>query len=218
MKVMKKIATYSLLMTSLLWMSSCGNSNKSEGGSNDSTAAGSSEMALKPLTNETTSNQFHLYFDLRQSAQTDSSILYEAISEFNNEPVGFNVEIKKDIDAGIAENGQPDDDLGFSEGSVRITANGPNSDNFVKAMGTLFKMPVDGKMTTNTLTPMVFSSNKEKVDLGKPGTYSFKYFFENGTGKEAEMFGILDTYKQSFELGEKDSTYRAAIISAFEGK
>jgi len=198
-------------------MSSCGNSNKTEGGSSDSTGS-KSKSVLKPLTNDTETNQFHLYFDMVKSSETDSSIVYDASSQFNNEPVGFKVEILKDIAPGIDAAGQPDEDLGFKQGAIRISSNGAPSDSFVKALGTLFKLPTDGKMSTSTIAPLVFSSNNKKVDLTNPGTYSFKYFFKNGTGKEAEMFGTVDIYKQSFELGEKDSTYRAAIISAFEGK
>lgn len=214
---MKKITSFALMVSSILWMASCGNSKKSEGGSTDSTGTNTS-TALKPMTNETSSNQFHLYFDITKSNETDSSIVYEAKSEFNAEPVGFNVEVMKNIPAGIDQKGQPIEDLGFNKGWVRISSNGAPSDNFVKSLGTLFKLPTDGKMASSVITPLVFSSNNKQVDLTNPGTYSFKYFFSNGTGKDAEMFGTLDIYKHSFELGEKDSTYRAAIISAFEGK
>ena len=213
---MKKITTLALLVSTAVWMGSCGNSNKTEGGSSDSTGSTAS-TALKPMTNTADGSLLHLYFDLTNPSPTDSSIVYDAKAEYNNEPVGFKVEVLKTIDAGINAQGQPDEELGFRKGSVRITSNGAPS-NFVKSLGTLFNLPTDGKMTTNTLVPLVFSSNKEKVDLSKPGTYSFKYFFDNSSGKEAEIFGYVDTYKQSFELGEKDSTNRAALISAFEGK
>ncbi|WP_312696131.1 hypothetical protein [Sphingobacterium mizutaii] len=214
---MKKITTLALLVSTAVWMGSCGNSNKTEFESGDSTATTAS-TALKPMTNTADGSLLHLYFDLTNPSPTDSSIVYDAKAEYNNEPVGFKVEVLKTIDAGINAQGQPDEELGFRKGSVRITSNGAPSDNFVKSLGTLFNLPTDGKMTTNTLVPLVFSSNKEKVDLSKPGTYSFKYFFDNSSGKEAEIFGYVDTYKQSFELGEKDSTNRAALISAFEGK
>lgn len=216
---MKKITSYALLLSSILWMGSCSNANKSGSGTGtgDSTAQGAS-ASLKPLTNETSSNQFHLYFDITKSSETDSSIVYEAKSEFKTEPVGFNVEVLKNIPPGIDESGQADEDLGFKKGAIRISSNGAPSDNFVKSLGTLFNLPTDGKMASGKLEPLVFSSNKQKVDLTQPGTYSFKYFFSNATGKDAELFGTLDIYKHSFELGEKDSTFRAAIISAFEGK
>lgn len=214
---MKKITTFAVLLSTAVWMGSCGNANNKGDKTGDSTSSNLAK-GLKPLTNEKESNQFHLYFDLTNPSATDSSMVYDAKAEFNNEPVGFKVEVLKNIEPGINEKGQADEELGFRKGAVRISSNGAPSDNFVKTLGTLFKLPTDGKMTTNTLDPLVFSSNNKKVDLSNPGTYSFKYFFDNGTGKEAEMFGKIDTYKQSFELGEKDSTFRAAIISAFEGK
>jgi hypothetical protein len=68
------------------------------------------------------------------------------------------------------------------------------------------------------LLTTVFSSNKGEVDLTKNATYSFKLFFDNEQGEPAEVFVIVDTYRKSLEITEKDSTFRKQLLSAFEGK
>ena len=215
---MRKFNLILFLLTVVVCLNSCGNSGNSERSSTDTTKSAIDRLELKPLTHEITSSQFHLYFDIRRISETDSSVLYEAISEFSDEPVGFDVEVLKNIQPGIELDGEPNKEMGFKEGAIHITSNGTNSDNFVRALGVLFKLPVDGKMTKETLSPMVFSSNRDMVDLSASGTYNFRYFFDNNTGREAELIGVVDTFKYSFELYEVDSTFRAAIISAFEGK
>jgi hypothetical protein len=43
-------------------------------------------------------------------------------------------------------------------------------------------------------------------------------FFDNEQGEPAEVFVIVDTYRKSLEITEKDSTFRKQLLSAFEGK
>lgn len=213
---MKKRTYIGLSFAALIALASCNNASKTGNQSTDST--GTSVAALNQLTSNKDAEKLHLYFHLEEKGQTDSSVVYQAKSLYNQDTVGFNVEVVKDIAPGVTATGGADENAGFREGAVKISSLGPISDNFVKSLGDLMKLPTDGKMSSSTLLPLVFSSNKDKVDLSKSATYSFKYFFENGTGTPAELFGVVDTYKKSFELTEKDSTYRKAVIASFEGK
>src|SRR5690606_6783377 len=95
---------------------------------------------------------------------------------------------------------------------------GAESDRFVQAVADLYKQPVEGGMTSSTLLPLVFSSNKKNVDLNSNQTYTFKLFFENELGDEAEAFAVLDLYKRLFELRAKDATHYKRVLAAFQGK
>ncbi|MFZ4262681.1 hypothetical protein ACFRAE_11605 [Sphingobacterium sp. HJSM2_6] len=209
---MKKLAIV-LCLSIGLSISSCNQAAKQADGQSE--AHGSAKLVA--LTNSTSADKVHLYFQINETNQTDSSVIYEAKSQYKEDTVGLKVEVLKNIVPGLNVDGSPNGEVGFHKGSVRISSIGAASDNLVKGLGELFQMPTTAKMTSETLNPLVFSSNKDAVDLSKASTYSFKYFFDNSTGKEAELFGVLDTYKKSFELTEKDSTYRAAILATFTG-
>jgi len=211
---MKKLGSYAALIAVIVGLSSCGNSSKNK----DSNNAQSSEVKLNQLTNNPEADKLHLYFQIKELNQTDSSVIYLANSLYEADTVGLQIEVLKNIAPGIKSDGKPDDATGFQKGPVKFSSVGEKSDNFVKSLGVLFNLPSSGKMSSDTLLPLVFSSNQYPVNLSESKTYSFKYFFDNKTGVPAEMFGILDTYKKSFELSEKDSTFRAAIISSFEGE
>ena len=209
---MKIIKTVFCLGVGFLMIWSCNNSSTNTGGQT------SKEPSIEKLTNYPEANKHQLFFRLVDEVSTDSSVVYTARSIFDKDTVGLKVEVMKNIQPGINSAGQPDADKGFVQGSIKLSSLGEESDNFVKALGTMFKLSTDGKMTSSTLSPTVFSSNKEVVDLAKNGTYNFKLFFENKQGEPAEVFATVDTYRKSFEVAEKDSTFRVQLLSAFEGK
>ena len=218
---MKKTSTLILLSFALLSWSSCGNNSNSDSDQNEDstqTASGSSAGVIGQMNNNADAEKLNFYFHLNELDQTDSTIRFQAVSLFQSDTVGFEVEVAKQIPAGIGSDGAPDETNGFTEGHIRFLSSGEHSDNFVKSLGTLFKVQTSGKMTQDTIIPLVFSSNKEEVNLAENGTYSFKYFFENNVGAEAELFGVIDTYRRALEWTEKDSTYREAIISAFQAE
>lgn len=187
---------------------------------NSSTNTGNStqELSLEKLTNYPEADKQHLFFRLTGEEVTDSSVIYTARSVFVDDTVGIKLEVLKGIQPGVTTEGQVAGDNGFSEGTLKLSSIGEESDNFVKALGTMFNLTTDGQMTSSVLLPTVFSSNKEEVDLSKNATYSFKLFFENEQGEPAEVFAIVDTYRKAFEITEKDSMFRKQLISAFEGK
>jgi len=172
--------------------------------------------SIEQLTNYPEADKQQLFFRMVEELHTDSSVIYTVKSTFEQDTVGLKVEVLKNIHPGINSSGQVDADRGFVSGSIKLSSVGEESDNFVKALGKMFKLSTDGKMTSSVILPTVFSSNKEVVDLDKNGTYSFKLFFENQRGEPAELFANVDTYRRSFEISEKDSSFRAQLLSAFE--
>ncbi|MFZ4861613.1 hypothetical protein ACL9RF_05455 [Sphingobacterium sp. Mn56C] len=206
--------TLGLSTVGLIFLASC--TNSSTGTSTSATQSGNTVLSLTQLVNETPSAKEQFYLRLTDSSVTDSSVVYAVKSLYKSDTVGFNLEVLKDIKPGVTVDGKVDEKNGFVKGALKLSSNGEQSDTFVKALGEIFNLPATGKMTTVTLLPTVFSSNKNEVDLKKSATYTFKLFFDNKLGRPAEVFAIVDTYKKSFELSEKDSTYRKELIAAFE--
>lgn len=202
---------FSLSILALLLASSCDNSTKS-------TAKKSEDFPLQQLSNDKTAPKQQMFLHLTDEIDNDSSKIYIARSLFNEDTVAVQVEVLKAIKPGLTSDGKVDQKAGFQKGSIKLSSVGLESDNFVKALASLFNIPATGGMTQNVLVPTVFSSNKEVVDFSKPATYSFKLFFDNPNGEPAEMFAVVDTYRKSFVISEKDPAYRVGILTALEGK
>lgn len=197
-------------------LTSCNNStngNKTKEDGTDKTTP-----TIEQLSNYPDADKQQLFLRFTAESNTDSSIVYTAKSLFDKDTVGLKIEVLKNIKPGLRNDGTVDEEIGFVKGSIKLSSLGAQSDAFVKALGTIFKVPTSGKMTDEIILPTVFSSNKVAVDLNRSATYSFKLFLENSVGQPAELFSVVDTYRKSFELSEKDSTFRKQIISAFEGK
>lgn len=196
-------------------VTSCGNAQKTE--NQDSTnGQQKSAQELGQFVGTGTDNP-SIYFYLQDTEETDSSVVYIAKSLHKEDTVGLRIEVAKDIPAGVSSEGTPDNDAGFKTGVIKFSSLGKTSDTFMAALGELYKIPAKGGMTSSPITPLVFSSNTKAVDLSSNSTYSFKLFFENTAGAEAEVFGILDLYRRLFELKAKDASQYERILSAFEG-
>jgi len=189
-------------------LSSCGNNQ-----SHDNSAK--STLNLAEFTNSNTPEKKSFFLRIVDEQIKDSSVVYTAKSIFNQDTIGLKFEFKNDIPAGVNADGSVNEQTGFSEGSIRISSIGKESDAFVKALSESIATGNASHMTTNEIIPSVFSSNQKEVNLSKVGTYNFKLFIPNATGLPAELFFTLDTYKKAIEFSEKDSTYRAGLISAF---
>lgn len=214
---MRSINTFLGLGTAFVFaLTSCNNApkdgNASEGGETNVA------LTIEQLSNNADAAKQQLFLRFTEETSTDSSMVYTTKSLFDKDTVGLKIEVLKDIKPGLRSDGNVDEKKGFVRGSIKLSSIGGESDAFLKALGTMFKLPTSGKMTDSVILPTVFSSNKEVVDLSKSGTYSFKLFLDNSVGEPAELFAVVDTYRKSFELSEKDSTFRNRIIAAFEGK
>ncbi|WP_033564400.1 hypothetical protein [Sphingobacterium sp. SYP-B4668] len=160
----------------------------------------------------------HFYFTITEDGKTDSSVFYLARGLYKSDTVGVKLEVLGDINPGINADGTPNEDNGFRKGAIKISSIGAESDAFVKVVGQVFNMPTNKPMVTTPILPTVFSSNKGKVDLTKNSTYSFKLFFDTPDNQQAEVFSVLDMYKNSFEITEKDSTFRTQFLKALTGE
>lgn len=198
-----------------LLMSSCNSSQQKN--ENDSSVADQT-LNNRPFINDPNTETFRFFLNIMSEEATDTSVIYTARSLYESDTVGLNIEVLKNIPAGVTAEGQPDEDNGFIEGAITFSSIGAESDNFVKALQEVYGIDANGTMTGETIRPLVFSSNNEAVDLNKKTAYSFKLFIGNPVGAEAEVFVVLDTYRKSFEITEKDDTYRAQLISAFTGE
>lgn len=206
MKAIKSLLATGVIATTLF--ASCGNSTDSQK---------STEPTLATFTNNKEADRQQLFLRIVDEAKTDSSVVYVAKSVFEQDTVGLQVEVLNGIKPGVNGQGQPIQE-GFVEGAIKLSSIGAESDALVKALASIFKTSSAGTMSSSVILPTVFSSNTVEVDLDKKSTYSFKLFLPNTVGEPAEVFVTLDLYKRSFEIGEKDASYRAQIISAFEGK
>lgn len=216
---MKLLEVICFILLGTVIVSACGGPTSEKKRNNDGEEAGY-DLGNRPFVNDPSAQEHHFFFNLVDSHATDSSIVYTALSLYKEDTLGFDVEVLKNIPAGITAEGTPDEENGFRVGSLKFIGIGHVSDNFVKALQDIYQMEGTGEMRRDTIQPLVFSSNKEPVDLSRKSgasTYSFKIFFENKLGPEAEMFAVLDLYRKSFELTEKDATFRANFLSAFTG-
>lgn len=209
-----KLFTVAFLSVVVALFSACGNQSGKE---NKATEEKADVAKLGQFVGAGTENP-SLYFYIQASEETDTTITYTAKSLHDKDTVGVQIQVSKNIPAGIASDGNPDNEEGFKEGIIRFVSLGAQSDAFVKALGAVYQRPVTGGMSTTAIVPLVFSSNKQAVDLSKNGTYSFKLFFANHAGAEAEVFAILDLYRRVFELKAKDATHYERIVAAFEGR
>lgn len=199
-----------LALIGSIFATSCNNSSGNK-------EADSGKHTIENLTNNVNAEKQTLFLRFVEENKTDSSMIYIGKSLFENDTVGLQIEVLNNIKPGINAEGRPVEE-GFFEGVIKLSSIGAESDAFVKALGKMFKISDVTGMTNEVLLPTVFSSNKEVSDLSKSSTYSFKLFFPNSKGEPAEVFASVDTYKKAFQISEKDSTYRAQLLSAFEGK
>lgn len=172
----------------------------------------------RPFVNDPNAESVRVFLNIVNEQATDSSVIYTTRSLYESDTVGLNIEVLNNIPAGITAEGQPDEEHGFIEGAIKFSSVGAESDNLVKALQDLYGIEGSGSMTTETINTLVFSSNNNAVDLDKKTAYSFKLFVPNAVGAEAEVFMVLDTYRKSFEITEKDDTYRAQLLSALTGE
>ncbi|MCI0921346.1 hypothetical protein [Sphingobacterium rhinopitheci] len=203
---MKSILGIGVIM--LLAMS-CNNSPQT---SNDNAQG----FTIEQLSSNKNAEKQQLFLRFTEEITTDSSTVFIAKSLNDKDTVGMRIEVMNNIQPGINKDGRPVES-GFVKGAIKLSSIGEQSDAFVNALSGLFNVPAAGGMTSEVIVPTVFSSNKEVVDVGKPGTYSFKLFLNNEKGEPAEMFAVIDTYRKAFELSEKDPSYRDQVLAAFEG-
>ncbi|WP_134089985.1 hypothetical protein [Olivibacter sp. XZL3] len=190
-------------------LASCNNTPKNErAGETETETAKLFPIASSP------DNPSDIYLSLTDKKEGDTLISYVAKGLYQNDTVGFLVEISKNIPAGINKDGSVNENEGFKKGSITFKSLGPQSDAFLSALATLWKVDGVHKMKSTAIQPLAFSSNKRAFDPNKASTNSFKLFFDDGSADPGEIFFTFDTYKRSIQFQEKDAEQREAVVHA----
>lgn len=206
-----KMATVALLASVL---TGCGNNQtSSENATEDAMLANLGQYVAASATENPA-----IFLSLVRSTETDSSVVYVAKALRDQDTIGVQIEVNKDIPAGVYADGEVNEEKGFTQGTIKFSSIGEESDSFVAALAAAYEQPVGDDMTSSTLQPHVFSSNKTVVDLTSNGTYSFKLSFENELGEGGEVFATLDLFRRAFEFRAKDTAQHPLILSAFTGE
>ena len=187
-------------------LAACNNTSK--------TGSTSNTLSLRSIT-QGTQNPAYITLDLLERKDSETTISYTARGLFNEDTVGFTLEVDKNIPAGIGSDGLPDEKVGFQTGSIQFIRSGTESDRFVAALGELWNVHGSLRMKAEPVQPLVFSSNRSAVNLDKSFTYSFKLFFGEDMPEPGEVFFTIDTYKKMIEFQEKDAEYRSQIVHSF---
>lgn len=187
-------------------------------GAKEKSTSGENQRQLTPFTVPAEGRVPGAFLTLIDAVKTDSSTVYTAKGIADKDTVGLKIEVVNGLNAGIFLDGTVNNERGFHPGGVKISSLGKESDHFVSALAKLYGLTSSSQFSSKTLLPLTFSSNKKNLDLSTKETYSFKLFFTNKLGDEAEVFAVLDLYRNIFEFTARDSAQYPRIISAFEGQ
>lgn len=153
-----------------------------------------------------------VYLKIVSEVETDTSRIYIAKGLHKGVQVGLQIEIKSNIGAGIVD-GSIDGASGFAKNGVCLQSIGEESDNFIQAMGELYKVRGANSFTKQPMSLTVFSLNAKAVDLNEKDYYKLKLFFEDADEElYAELFLNINTQIKEIELHEKDEAYRKPLI------
>lgn len=156
-----------------------------------------------------------VFLKMTSDKKTDTSHIYIAKGLYEGKVVGIEIEVNSNIKAGFQE-GQMDGS-GWAAKGVKIGSIGPESDEFVRALSTLYGQSSTNGFTNQEITATVFSLNDRPVNLDEPDYYKLKVFLnENSEELYSELYLNINTAKGEIELNEKDEEYRGSIIKNFE--
>ena len=202
---MKQLFFSSALMAVLAV--SCGNPSNTGSDQSDT-------MPLFEITNNPENAQ-NITLRLVERVDNDSTITYVARGLYETDTVGFNVEMSRQIAAGINSDGSVNEDAGFTTGTITFVRSGPESDRFATVLAALWNINDVSGMKAEPVTPLVFSSNRIDVDYDQSFTYSFKLFFAPDAPVPGEVFFTFDTFKKTINFQEKGEQYRSQIAHSF---
>lgn len=201
---MKQI--FSLFALSIL-LTSCG--GPSNTGSNNADSMPLFEIVNNP------ENAQHVTLRLVERIEGDTAMTYVARGLYGSDTVGFDIEMDRQIVAGINADGSVNEETGFTTGTIIFKRSGPESDRFATALATLWNINDVSRMKPTPISPLVFSSNRTDVDHDKSFTYSFKLFFAPDASVPGEVFFTFDTFKKTIDFQEKGRQYRSQIVHSF---
>lgn len=183
-------------------------------GQNDKAKSANTEQ-LEEITSKTNLSEgfADIYLKIRKETSNDSSHTYIASGLHNGKKVGLQFEIKSNIPAGITKDGEIGAG-GFISNPIKFISIGEESNEFIKALSTLYGAPTTNSFAKEVKATTAFSLNSMVAELNKDGYYKFKLFFESDEGVP-ELFFNINTADRIIEIREKDIAYRSEIIKTF---
>ncbi|RZK59016.1 MAG: hypothetical protein EOO91_06435 [Pedobacter sp.] len=195
-----------LILFSAIIILGCGQTEKKETTATDQ---------LEEITAKTNLSEgfADVYLKIVKDTPKDSSHIYIASGLYNGKKVGLQFELKSNIPAGLTKDGGMGSG-GFVSNPIKFSSIGEESNEFIKALSTLYGVPTKSAFSKEVTASTAFSLNAIPANLDQPGYYKFKLFFESNEGVP-ELFFNINTEERIIELKEKDNAYRAEIISTF---
>ena len=116
---------------------------------------------------------------ITDTKKEDDRLIFTGLGLFKGDTVGLGFKTNTRFDPGLIPGGGMNPEKGFSKDAVQVFSLGKQSNNFVKALSTLYGLPTNKEFANKPLIASAFSLNDQEVDLGKPNGYNkFKLFFQ----------------------------------------
>jgi hypothetical protein len=162
---------------------------------------------------DTTEGFSDIYLKIISDQSKDSVHIYLAKGLHNGKTVGIQLEVKSNMPAGLTPEGGMGEN-GFIQNPVTFLSIGKESNELLKALSELYKVPTTNLFAKQVTASSGFSLNQKIADLNVPGHYKFKLFFESETDVP-ELYFNVNTAEGIIELFEKDPEYRSALLDVF---
>ncbi len=172
---------------------------------------------LEEITSRTdTSEGFSdIFLKIISDERTDTTHIYIGMGLYNGKTVGLKFELASNIPPGITAGGEINVPGGFLREGAKFTSLGAESDELIRALGVLYKTPIQKPFSKRNISATVFSLNQKVTDLDAKDYYKFKLFFNEDGDEESygELYLNIDTNRRIVELHEKDQEYRLPLIT-----
>lgn len=169
---------------------------------------------LEEICKPTEEGWFDLDLTITSVSEEGDYITVVGMGLFRGSEVGLEVSFRKGMKPGFP-NAQVDR-TAFARDGIIYSSIGDASDRLLKAMATLYGLPVSSGKFASRVGVNAFALEQYPFDLTKKGA-NFKVFFNDGDGQEneyAELFTNVDIADKRLELHEKDPEYRTNVVRA----
>jgi hypothetical protein len=159
-----------------------------------------------------------IFLKITEQTEAQDSIVFTAKGLYKEQIVGLDVEVKKNMVAGLLPSGEINQNAFYRDG-IKFFSIGEESDTLLMALSILYQFPTENAFSRTIEGAMTFSLNETPVDLRRREHYRFKIFFQDDSGDlYCEIFCNIDLTGNVIELHEKDEEYRKNIIKTFAGQ
>lgn len=174
-------------------------------------------VKLEPIITDTTDSFCDIFLKITSETKIANKHIYIAKGLYKNITVGLQFEIISQLPYGITNEGEVNTKDGFIHEGIWLVSIGQETDNFLRAISELYKIPTSKTFSRNKIPATIFSLNKVNTDLNNLGYYKFKVFFNENEDENsyAEIYINIDTEKKVIEFHEKDQEYRKPLVNTF---